>query len=79
MICVGGGMRVRQMRVMVVLGVSHHGAGLWSLSLGLTCCHQTVEVKFVGVPLAMHFGHDVLVVIVSEGKGSETNAIRKSL
>lgn len=26
-----------------------------------------MKVKFVGVPLAMDFGHDVLVIVVSEG------------
>lgn len=28
---------------------------------------DAVKVKFVGIPLAMHFGHDVLVIVISEG------------
>ena len=28
---------------------------------------DAVEVKFVGVPLAVHFGHNVFIVVVSEG------------
>lgn len=28
---------------------------------------NAVEVKFVGIPLAMHFGHNVFVVVISEG------------
>lgn len=27
---------------------------------------NAVEVKFVGIPFAMHFGHNVLVVVVAE-------------
>lgn len=26
-----------------------------------------MKVKFIGIPLAMHFGHNVLVVVISEG------------
>ena len=32
----------------------------------LTCLHETVEVEFVRVPLAVYFGHDVFVVVISE-------------
>ena len=28
---------------------------------------DAVEVKFVGIPLAVHFGHNVFIVVVSEG------------
>lgn len=28
---------------------------------------DAVEVEFVGIPLAMHLGHDVLVVVVAQG------------
>lgn len=39
-----------------------------TLSLCLAGGHQTVEVEFVGVSFAVHFGHDVFVVVVSEDK-----------
>lgn len=35
---------------------------VWLQSLG-----DAVEVKFVSIPLAVHFGHNVLIVVVSEG------------
>lgn len=28
---------------------------------------DAVEVKFVGIPLAVHFGHNVFVIVVSQG------------
>lgn len=28
---------------------------------------NAVEVKFVGIPFAMHFGHNVFIVVISEG------------
>jgi len=33
---------------------------------GLRGRRQPLEIEFVGVPLAMHFGHYVLIVVVSE-------------
>lgn len=48
----------------VVLGVGHRRIGVGPLGLGLTCQHQSVEVKFISVPLAVNFCHYVLVVVV---------------
>lgn len=31
----------------------------------LACNEETVEVEFVNVAFAVHFGHDVLVVVIS--------------
>lgn len=41
-----------------------HGrlCGMWLQSL-----RDAVEVKFVGIPLAVHFGHNVFIIVVSEG------------
>lgn len=41
-----------------------HGrlSGMWLQGLS-----DAVEVKFVGIPLAMHFGHNVFIIVVSEG------------
>lgn len=36
--------------------------GMWLQSL-----RDAVEVKFVGIPLAVHFGHNVFIIVVSEG------------
>lgn len=35
---------------------------MWLQSLG-----NAMEVKFVGIPFAMHFGHNVFIIVVSEG------------
>ena len=52
--------------VALVALVSSRCGGLMALCLaGL---HQSVEVKLVGVPLAMNFGHDVLVVVIPENQ-----------
>lgn len=48
----------------VVVGTQHTGGRISSLRLSLACGHQTVEVKLVGIPLSVHLGHDVLVVVV---------------
>lgn len=47
-----------------IRGVLVHGrlGWVWLQSLG-----DAMEVKFVGIPLAMHFGHNVFIVVVSEG------------
>lgn len=41
-----------------------HGrlSGVWLQGLS-----DAVEVKFVGIPLAVHFGHNVFIIVVSEG------------
>lgn len=31
----------------------------------LGCSGQTLEIEFVGVPLAVYLGHDILVVVIS--------------
>ena len=36
------------------------------VTLGLARLHQGVKVEFVGVPLAVYFGHDVLVIVVAQ-------------
>lgn len=33
----------------------------------LVCLRDALEVKFVGVALAVHLSHDVLVVVVAQG------------
>lgn len=35
--------------------------------MGLESLGNAMKVKFVGIPLAMHFRHNVLVIVVSEG------------
>jgi hypothetical protein len=51
--------------VMMVLGVAHRRvAPTVTLGLGLARRHQSVEVKFVSVPLSVDFGHDVFVVVI---------------
>lgn len=35
--------------------------------VGLEGLGDAVEVKLVGIPLAVHFGHNVFIVVVSEG------------
>lgn len=54
----------------VALHVRHFGlvfehASIWSMVLvGLG---DALEIKFVCITLAMHLGHDVLVIVVAEG------------
>ena len=47
----------------VVRGVLVRAVG----ALRLARCHQGVEVELVCVTLAVHFGHDVLIVVISQG------------
>ena len=41
--------------------------------LGGSC--QTLEVEFVRVPLAVHLGHDIFIVVVSAGGGQTRIAL----
>lgn len=41
-----------------------HGRLSW---VWLQCLGNAMEVKFVGIPFAMHLGHNVFVIVVSEG------------
>lgn len=41
-----------------------HGRLSW---MWLQCLGNAMEVKFVGIPFAMHLGHNVFVIVVSEG------------
>lgn len=50
---------VRQLAWVLV----HGGLG----GMGLQGLGDAVEVELVGVALAVHFGHDVLVVVVAQG------------
>lgn len=53
----------------VVVCVSGHQTVGWigrsTSCLLLACNEETVEVEFVNVAFAVHFGHDVLVVVIS--------------
>ena len=60
-VAIGGGVMGEEGRVIRRVLVRAVG------SLGLTRSHQGVEVKLVSVPLAVHLGHDVLVVVVAQG------------
>ena len=46
----------------VVRGILVRAVG----ALRLARRHQGVEVELVGVTLAVHFGHDVLVVVITQ-------------
>lgn len=55
--------------VRLVLVVRWHDCHVpLALGLSLTRRHQAVEVELVRVPLAVHLGHDVLVVVVPARK-----------
>lgn len=45
--------------VVLVVHIRRLCAALW-----LHCLRQTRKVKFVGVPLSVHLGHDILVVVI---------------
>ena len=62
-----GGVQCRsQLALMVmILGVGHcRVAPTVTLCLGLTGSHQPVEVKLVGVPFSVDFGHYIFIVVV---------------
>lgn len=39
----------------------------WFSGVRLESLGNAMKVKFVGIPFAMHFGHNVLIIVVSEG------------
>lgn len=54
----------------VGLGIGHIGLIFEDAALSrvvLVRLRDALEVKLVGVALAVHFGHDVLVVVVAQG------------
>lgn len=56
--------------VVVALNVGHVGLVFEDAALGrvvLVRLRDALEVELVGVALAVHFGHDVLVVVVAQG------------
>lgn len=52
--------------MMMLIGTNHAARRITTLSLCLASGHQAVKVKLVCITLAVHLGHDILVVIVSE-------------
>ena len=57
--------------LMAVVGlhVRHFSLVLHDPAFGrviLMCLRDALEVKFVGIALAVHFGHDVLVIVVAK-------------
>lgn len=65
--------------VMMLIGTNHATGRITTLRLCLASGHQAMEIELVGIPLAMHLRHDVLVVVVTvekEIKKKELNWIR---
>jgi len=54
--------------MMMLIGTNHAARRITTLSLCLASGHQAVKVKLVCITLAVHLGHDILVVIVSAKK-----------
>lgn len=54
--------------LMQLIGVT----GIGGVALSLTREHEALEIKAVGVTLAMYLGHDVLVVVVSVEQRDQT-------
>lgn len=62
-----------------VVFVSGQHAGGWvdgtTSGLLLACHQQTVEIELVHVALAVHFGHNVFVVVISDGREEKIKTI----
>lgn len=52
--------------MMMLIGTYHAARRITALRLCLASGHQAMEVKLVGIPLAMHLSHDVLIVVVTK-------------